>query len=183
MPLWWSRATPRIHAPSLVRCVLFQPLSSRVAFACLLNRAHMNARSHSHSHTRACIRVRTRTPDAYQVRPWSGEALEPLRRLLRKLDPLTAADAVDRLSFADLRDRLLSFAPLDVAHVKRVNAAEAEFWRATEGVTQIGASDEVCLASAAWRSGFVHRLNTVTVPSVKESSHFDSARDVCWGCC
>jgi L-galactono-1,4-lactone dehydrogenase len=85
---------------------------------------------HTHNHHR-------------QMRPWSGERLEPLRRLLRELDPLITADAVNRLSFADLRDRLLAFDPLDVEHVERVNAAEAEFWRATEGVTMIGDSDQV----------------------------------------
>lgn len=64
------------------------------------------------------------------VRPWNGDSLAPLRELLAEIDP--TAEGVDRLSFADLRDRLLAYSPLDVDHVRKVNAAEAQFWRQTE---------------------------------------------------
>ena len=37
------------------------------------------------------------------------------------------------MGFGELRDALLSFAPLDKDHVKRVNKVEAEFWRRSEG--------------------------------------------------
>jgi L-galactono-1,4-lactone dehydrogenase len=39
-------------------------------------------------------------------------------------------------------DTLLAFAPLDVAHVKRCNKAEANFWKSNEGY-QTRPSDEL----------------------------------------
>jgi len=38
------------------------------------------------------------------------------------------------MNFAQLRDALLAADPLNVAHVKRVNAAEAAFWRNNQGI-------------------------------------------------
>lgn len=43
------------------------------------------------------------------------------------------ATNVNELSFSQLRDILLDYAPLDVAHIQRVNAAEAKFWTASTG--------------------------------------------------
>merc|ERR1711871_1864234 len=40
---------------------------------------------------------------------------------------------VDALTFGQLRDLVLEVAPLDTAHVKRVNAAEAAFWSRSQG--------------------------------------------------
>eukprot|EP01035_Chromulina_nebulosa_P025219 gene25219-32909_t len=48
----------------------------------------------------------------------------------KKWDQQTAA----QLSFSQLRDILLDIAPLDVAHIRRVNAAEAAFWAHSSGV-------------------------------------------------
>lgn len=67
--------------------------------------------------------------DPPDVRPWNGAALRPLVELLGEIDP--EAGDVSNLSFADLRDKLLAFDPLNVDHVKRVNRAEADFWRKT----------------------------------------------------
>ena len=47
------------------------------------------------------------------------------------------------LGFSGLRDRLLQRAPLDAQFVARVNRAEAEFWRRSQGVTAVGPSDEI----------------------------------------
>ena len=46
------------------------------------------------------------------------------------------------MSFSQLRDALLDHAPLDVAHIKAVNAAEAAFWRASTG-TRVADSTEI----------------------------------------
>ena len=48
----------------------------------------------------------------------------------KKWDQQTAA----QLSFSQLRDILLDIAPLDVAHIRRVNATEAAFWAHSSGV-------------------------------------------------
>ena len=37
------------------------------------------------------------------------------------------------MGFGELRDALLAFDPLNMELVKRVNKAEAEFWRRSEG--------------------------------------------------
>ena len=51
-------------------------------------------------------------------------------RLLREVAPGVDASG---MGFGALRDELLRAAPLDLEHVKRVNAAEAAFWRRNEG--------------------------------------------------
>ena len=42
-------------------------------------------------------------------------------------------ESIVGMGFGELRDALLAFDPLSVEHVKRVNKAEAEFWRRSEG--------------------------------------------------
>ncbi|CAB9504504.1 galactono-1,4-lactone dehydrogenase 2, mitochondrial [Seminavis robusta] len=42
-------------------------------------------------------------------------------------------ETIEGMGFGELRDALLAFDPLNVDHVKRVNKAEAEFWRNSEG--------------------------------------------------
>jgi L-galactono-1,4-lactone dehydrogenase len=65
--------------------------------------------------------------------------VEPLVRLLRELAP--DVDPAN-MGFGQLRDELLKINPLDVEHVKRVNAAEAEFWKRSTG-TRIDWSDQI----------------------------------------
>lgn len=64
-------------------------------------------------------------PDSYR--------LQPLRALLRKVQPDIPDTELQGMSFADIRDRIIAFDPLSVEHVKRCNAAEAEFWKRSEG--------------------------------------------------
>ena len=61
-------------------------------------------------------------------------ATEPLRELLLERAPeaVSASDAA-QMNFAQLRDALIAIAPLDKAHVAKVNRAEAEFWKRSEG--------------------------------------------------
>jgi hypothetical protein len=40
----------------------------------------------------------------------------------------------EKLSFSQLRDLLLDINPLDLNLVKRINAAEAQFWQASSGI-------------------------------------------------
>ena len=42
-------------------------------------------------------------------------------------------ESIVGMGFGELRDALLAFDPLSMDHVKRVNKAEAEFWRRSEG--------------------------------------------------
>jgi len=60
-----------------------------------------------------------------------AERLKPLQGLLRELDPKCGSLEGD--NFAQLREKVLVLDPLNAAHVARVNKAEAEFWRRSEG--------------------------------------------------
>mmetsp|Transcript_19443 Transcript_19443/g.49689 ORF Transcript_19443/g.49689 Transcript_19443/m.49689 type:complete len:439 (-) Transcript_19443:314-1630(-) len=61
----------------------------------------------------------------------------PLRQLLlkkaAKAGKPMATNAVDEMSFAQLRDALIAIAPLDKQHIIEINRAEAQFWQASEG--------------------------------------------------
>lgn len=48
--------------------------------------------------------------------------------------PSSSSLDLSSLNFAQLRDELLKIDPLSLSHVKRVNRAEADFWRRSEGV-------------------------------------------------
>lgn len=49
---------------------------------------------------------------------------------------------IDELSFTELRDRLIALDPLNKNHIVKVNQAEAEFWKKSEGY-RVGWSDEI----------------------------------------
>lgn len=57
------------------------------------------------------------------------QRLAPLRALLRSRPEAPPPEEVGALSATQLRDALLALGPLDCEWVKRVNAAEAEYWR------------------------------------------------------
>ena len=63
-----------------------------------------------------------------------AERTAPLRKLLLEVAPQFAPEEAAGMSFSELRDHLLAAAPLDAAHVRRVNRAELEFWRRSEGL-------------------------------------------------
>ncbi|KAL7573067.1 hypothetical protein ACA910_018754 [Epithemia clementina (nom. ined.)] len=79
------------------------------------------------------------------------EKTEALRELLLELRTANRKDndsddvtteSLKGMGFADLRDAVLAYNPLDVEHVKRCNQAEAEFWKRSEGY-QTKPSDEL----------------------------------------
>jgi L-galactono-1,4-lactone dehydrogenase len=87
--------------------------------------------------------------------------LAPLRNLLQSVRPDISIQRAHTLSFADLRDELLKAAPLDLAHVQRVNAAEAEFWERSTGVTDLDWSDQVL----GFECGGQQWVNEVALPT------------------
>lgn len=70
------------------------------------------------------------------------ERLAPLRTLLSSRPEAPPAEEVQSLSATQLRDALLALGPLDCEWVKKVNAAEAQYWRRCEG-SRVGWSDEI----------------------------------------
>jgi len=76
----------------------------------------------------------------------SSERFKPLKDLIMELtntstEPYTE-EMLDGKSFGALRDILIGMNPLDVDHIKRVNMAEAEFWKKSEGYS-LKPSDEL----------------------------------------
>jgi L-galactono-1,4-lactone dehydrogenase len=69
-----------------------------------------------------------------------GQRLAPLLALLREQGE--GQESCDELNFAELRDMLLARSPLDCAWIKKVNGAEAEFWRRSQG-QRIDYSDRI----------------------------------------
>lgn len=70
----------------------------------------------------------------------------PLRDLLLELsasseEPFTK-ESIKGMGFGELRDALLAIDPLNIEHVKKVNAAEAEFWKRSSGY-QVKPSDQL----------------------------------------
>lgn len=77
------------------------------------------------------------------------EQLKPFTELLLELtnDPIYKGEtytneAISEMGFGELRDALLAINPLDVDHVKLCNAAEASFWKNSQGY-QIKPSDQL----------------------------------------
>ncbi|KAK3006911.1 hypothetical protein RJ639_017291 [Escallonia herrerae] len=77
---------------------------------------------------------------------------------------------VNELSFTELRDKLLALDPLNTDHVKKVNQAEAEFWRRSEGY-RVGWSDEILgfdCGGQQWVSETCFPAGTLAKPSMKD---------------
>ena len=100
--------------------------------------------------------------------------LVPLRSLYRQLARDGSIDEAElaAMGFADLRSALLDFAPLDANHVKRVNEAEAEFWRRSAGV-RVGWSDEIL----GFECGGQQWVSEVAFPTGSIASSTDGGGD------
>jgi L-galactono-1,4-lactone dehydrogenase len=60
-------------------------------------------------------------------------ATRPLIDLLLQIEPKRKLAEAKKLSFSQFRDILLDADPLNLEHIKRVNAAEAMFWKNSQG--------------------------------------------------
>ncbi|XP_019187943.1 PREDICTED: L-galactono-1,4-lactone dehydrogenase, mitochondrial [Ipomoea nil] len=77
---------------------------------------------------------------------------------------------INELSFTELRDKLLALDPLNTDHVKKINQAEAEFWRKSEGY-RVGWSDEILgfdCGGHQWVSETCFPAGTLSKPSMKD---------------
>ena len=96
--------------------------------------------------------VVTNDPDDGKMEEWDEpiqgqdvqKKLKPFIDLMWQLQLLNEDEdpVSSNRSFADLRDQLIAYDPLNEAHIRRVNQAEAEFWRRSEGY-QIKPSDQL----------------------------------------
>lgn len=77
---------------------------------------------------------------------------------------------INELSFTELRDKLLALDPLNKDHVIKINQAEAEFWRMSEGY-RVGWSDEILgfdCGGQQWVSEICFPAGTLSKPSMND---------------
>lgn len=68
--------------------------------------------------------------------------VQPIIDFLIELDPNSTESDYTNIGFGELRDRMLSYNPLNINHVKKCNEVEALFWKNSTGY-QIRPSDEL----------------------------------------
>jgi L-galactono-1,4-lactone dehydrogenase len=87
---------------------------------------------------------------------------------------------VNELSFTELRDKLLALDPLNKDHVIKVNQAEAEFWRKSEGF-RVGWSDEILgfdCGGQQWVSETCFPAGTLAKPSMKDLEFIEELKQL-----
>ncbi|KAJ4970718.1 hypothetical protein NE237_003817 [Protea cynaroides] len=133
-----------------------------------------------------------RGPPKYKPKYGMHEALQHLHDLyqesLKKYGSLGAATEVSGnndpginvLSFTELRDKLLAFDPLNKEHVMKVNQAEAEFWKKSEGY-RVGWSDEILgfdCGGQQWVSETCFPAGTLAEPNMKDLEFIEKLRQL-----
>lgn len=89
-----------------------------------------------------------------------------------------AEQDINELSFTELRDKLLALDPLNKDHVIKVNQAEAEFWRKSEGY-RVGWSDEILgfdCGGQQWVSETCFPVGTVAKPNMKDLQYIEDVK-------
>ncbi|KAL0404845.1 UNVERIFIED_CONTAM: L-galactono-1,4-lactone dehydrogenase, mitochondrial [Sesamum radiatum] len=124
-------------------------------------------------------------PPKYKPQYTQEEAIQHVRDLyqesLRKYSKGTVTSNtseenepdINELSFTELRDKLLALDPLNKEHIVKVNQAEAEFWRKSEGY-RVGWSDEILgfdCGGQQWVSETCFPAGTLSKPSMKSGIH------------
>ncbi|CAA7388563.1 unnamed protein product [Spirodela intermedia] len=104
------------------------------------------------------------------------EALQHVRDLYRdslrkyRVEEKIEDSEINQFSFTELRDKLLALDPVNKDHVVKVNQAEAEFWRKSEGY-RVGWSDEILgfdCGGQQWVSENCFPVGTLAKPSMKD---------------
>ncbi|XP_060177414.1 L-galactono-1,4-lactone dehydrogenase, mitochondrial [Lycium barbarum] len=117
-------------------------------------------------------------PPNHKPKYTTEEALQHVQDLYREsLKKYRVADSSspDELSFTELRDKLLAMDPLNKEHVIKVNKAEAEFWRKSEGY-RVGWSDEILgfdCGGHQWVSETCFPAGTLSKPSMKDLEYIE----------
>ncbi|XP_051138739.1 L-galactono-1,4-lactone dehydrogenase, mitochondrial [Andrographis paniculata] len=105
------------------------------------------------------------------VRDLYRESLLKYRKeLVASKTPEENEPDINELSFTELRDKLIALDPLNKEHIVKVNQAEAEFWRKSEGY-RVGWSDEILgfdCGGQQWVSETCFPAGTLSRPSMKD---------------
>ncbi|CAN4118498.1 unnamed protein product [Withania somnifera] len=126
-----------------------------------------------------------RDPPNHKPKYTTEESLQHVRDLYRESlkkyrGQVAASDSpdepeVDKLSFTELRDKLLALDPLNKEHLISVNKAEAEYWRKSEGY-RVGWSDEILgfdCGGHQWVSETCFPAGTLSKPSMKDLEYIE----------
>lgn len=87
---------------------------------------------------------------------------------------------INELSFTELRDKLLALDPLNKDHVIKINQAEAEFWRKSEGY-RVGWSDEILgfdCGGQQWVSETCFPAGTLAKPSMEDLEFIEDLKQL-----
>ncbi|GFP80863.1 l-galactono-1 4-lactone dehydrogenase mitochondrial [Phtheirospermum japonicum] len=87
---------------------------------------------------------------------------------------------IDELSFTELRDKLLALDPFSKDHIVKVNQAEAEFWKKSEGY-RVGWSDEILgfdCGGQQWVSETCFPAGTLSKPSMKDLEYIEKLMQI-----
>ncbi|KAJ7976684.1 L-galactono-1,4-lactone dehydrogenase [Quillaja saponaria] len=115
------------------------------------------------------------------VRDLYSESLKKYRseEITGKLPDNNEPDT-NELSFTELRDKLLALDPLNKDHVIKVNQAEAEFWKKSEGY-RVGWSDEILgfdCGGQQWVSETCFPTGTLNKPSMKDLEYIEELKQL-----
>ncbi|KAL9336194.1 hypothetical protein Peur_070682 [Populus x canadensis] len=129
-------------------------------------------------------------PPKYKPKYTTDEALQHVRDLYKEsLEKYRIAAAnssddnepdINELSFTELRDKLLALDPLSKDHVVKINRAEAEFWRKSEGY-RVGWSDEILgfdCGGQQWVSENCFPAGTLAKPSLKDLEFIEKLKQL-----
>jgi len=108
-----------------------------------------------------------------------AEALEPARALLRQFN-IWSEDEINRLSFTQLRDRLLAVDPLNVSHVRAVNEVEATYWERSQG-SRVDWSDRILgfdCGGQQWVSEVAFSTGNLNSPTFRDLDFMDDLLSV-----
>ncbi|KAI9082034.1 hypothetical protein K1719_035959 [Acacia pycnantha] len=87
---------------------------------------------------------------------------------------------IDELTLTELRDKLIALDPLNKNHIIKVNQAEAEFWRKSEGY-RVGWSDEILgfdCGGQQWVSETCFPAGTLSKPSMKDLDYIEELKQL-----
>lgn len=87
---------------------------------------------------------------------------------------------INELSFTELREKLLALDPLNKDHVIKVNEAEAEYWKKSEGY-RVGWNDEILgfdCGGQQWVSETCFPAGTLSKPSLKDIDYIEELKQL-----
>ncbi|KAL9155048.1 hypothetical protein ABFS82_10G156600 [Erythranthe guttata] len=112
------------------------------------------------------------------VRELYQESLKNYRKVVVKSDE--DEPDINELSFTELRDKLIAMDPLDKEHIAKVNKAEAEYWRKSEGF-RVGWSDEILgfdCGGQQWVSETCFPAGTLSKPSMNDLEYIEKLMQI-----